>query len=56
MLKFDRQGRFWKLFTESDGLLDNRCYKLLPDGQFLWIVTDSGLTQFRWYSEMRADY
>ncbi|HQV31055.1 MAG TPA: hypothetical protein PKV71_04225 [Calditrichia bacterium] len=56
LLKFDRQGRFWKLFTESDGLLDNRCYKLLPDGQFLWIVTDSGLTQFRWYSEMRADY
>lgn len=55
LLKYDRERGYWKLFTTRDGLLDDHCRRLLLDGDYLWIVTDGGVTQFRWNSPYRID-
>lgn len=56
LLKFDRRRLFWRLFTTEDGLLDNQCHRLLLDGDYLWIVTATGITQFYWNNPQRSDY
>lgn len=55
LLKFDRQRQQWRLFTERDGLLDSRIFQLLLDGDYIWIVSELGLTQFYWNSPNRFD-
>lgn len=55
LLKFDKERRYWILFTTEDGLLDNYCHQLLLDGDYIWIVSDSGVTQFYWNSPDRSD-
>lgn len=34
-----------KRFSTSDGLADNRVRGLLPDGEYLWITTENGLSR-----------
>ncbi|MEZ4766239.1 MAG: hypothetical protein R3C26_24540 [Calditrichia bacterium] len=55
LLKYDKLRGYWRLFTTEDGLLDNRCHQLLLDGDFIWIVTDKGITEFYWNSPQRSD-
>ena len=55
LLKYDRRLGFWRLFTTQDGLLDNRCYALMLDGDYIWIVTGKGITQFYWNNPQRSD-
>ncbi|MFZ0389728.1 MAG: hypothetical protein WAN36_04645 [Calditrichia bacterium] len=55
LLKFDRQRNYWIRFTEEDGLLDNQCYRLLLDGEFIWIACETGITQFYWNNPDRID-
>jgi hypothetical protein len=47
--------QYWKLFTTEDGLLDNFCYRLLLDGDYIWIATASGITRFYWNNPDRID-
>jgi ligand-binding sensor domain-containing protein len=55
LLKYDRKRLYWLMFTSEDGLLDNNCYQLLIDGDYLWIATASGISQFYWNSSDRID-
>jgi|GEM_PF-2407136 len=54
LLKYDREFKYWRLFTTEDGLLDNYCNQLLLDGDYIWIVTNAGLTQYYWNDPMRS--
>ncbi len=47
---------FTRDFTTRDGLASNRVYALLMDGDFIWVGTDRGLTQFLWNNPDRVDY
>lgn len=42
-------------FTTNDGLPSSEVNCLLFDGDFLWIGTDKGLTQFLWNNPFRVD-
>ncbi|MCB0291826.1 MAG: hypothetical protein KDH97_16345, partial [Calditrichaeota bacterium] len=55
LLKFDKERRYWRLFDTSDGLLSNNCRRLLLDGDYIWIVSDAGITQFYWNNPQRSD-
>jgi len=55
LLKYDRERKYWLLFTTEDGLLDNQCRRLLLDGDYIWIATRSGITQFYWNNPNRID-
>lgn len=55
LLKYDKINKFWKLFTVEDGLLDNNCHRLLLDGEYIWITTDKGITNFYWDNPNRID-
>ncbi len=46
---------FWKIFTPMDGLLSVPCYRLLLDGNYLWIANQFGITQFYWNNPQRMD-
>jgi ligand-binding sensor domain-containing protein len=53
--KFDRKRNYWHQYTEVDGLLDNRVYALYPDGDYILIGTQEGLTRFYWDDPDRVD-
>ncbi len=55
LLKYDRKRKYWVLFTTQDGLLSNRCYHLMMDGNYIWIANEKGITQFYWNSPNRID-
>ena len=55
LLKYDRVRKYWRLFTVEDGLLDNDCYRLLLDGDYIWVTNRSGITQFYWNNPNRID-
>lgn len=55
LMKLDRSSGSWRTFTVNDGLFDNHANVLLLDGDYLWIGTDRGLTQFYWNSPNRVD-
>lgn len=45
----------WRHFTTDDGLLSDRVNALLPDGDYLWIGSEEGLTRFKWVNPDRVD-
>jgi hypothetical protein len=55
LLKFDRTRNSWRLFTTEDGLLDNDCYRLLLDGDYISVANKGGITEFFWNSPYRSD-
>lgn len=55
LLKYNRELKYWKLFTTQDGLLNDHCRRLLLDGDYIWIVTDGGVTEFFWNNPNRSD-
>ena len=55
LLKYDRKREYWRLYTKKDGLLSKNVYHLDPEGQYLWISTDQGITAFVWDREDRLD-
>ena len=44
-----------RLFTEDDGLLSVNINALVPDGDYLWIGSEEGLTRFKWVNPDRVD-
>ena len=42
-------------FTVDDGLQSNNILALLVDGDYLWIGSDRGLTEFLWNDPDRID-
>lgn len=57
MYRYDRLKHYWKHYLEDDGIIDNRVYDLLLDGDYLWIATAGGVTRFYWNNPMRSkDY
>jgi ligand-binding sensor domain-containing protein len=55
LLKYDRERDYWRLFTKKDGLLSKNVYHIDPEGQYLWLTTDHGITAFVWNREDRID-
>ncbi len=55
LLKYDRERQFWRIFTTQDGLLSNQCFRLLLDGDYIWVTNRRGITQFYWNSPRRID-
>lgn len=49
-----KSGRI-RHFTEADGLLSTRIRSIIPEGDFLWIGSDEGLTRFQWVNPDRVD-
>jgi ligand-binding sensor domain-containing protein len=48
LLKFDQSKNYWFLYTVKDGLMSNNLFHIDPEGSYLWISTDEGLTRFLW--------
>ncbi|MFH1701168.1 MAG: hypothetical protein ABIE07_11335 [Candidatus Zixiibacteriota bacterium] len=42
-------------FDIDDGLLSNNITTIVPDGDFLWLGSDEGLTRFKWMNPDRVD-
>ena len=40
---------------KRDGLISRNVNRLDPDGRYLWISTDKGVTSFRWKRQGRMD-
>jgi ligand-binding sensor domain-containing protein len=38
----------WHLYTTREGLLDDRVWQVVPDGEVVWFGTAGGLTRFDW--------
>jgi hypothetical protein len=55
LLKYNRELKYWRLFTTQDGLLDDRCHWLMLDGDYIWIVTETGVSEFHWNNPDRID-
>ncbi len=55
LLKYNKKMHYWKLFTLEDGLLNDMCYRLLLDGDFIWVANEDGITQFYWNNPARID-
>jgi len=55
VMKYDRQYNDWRTFTKEDGLLDDRVNAILPDGDYIWFGSKSGLTRFFWNDPSRID-
>ncbi|MEJ2636463.1 MAG: hypothetical protein P8184_14370, partial [Calditrichia bacterium] len=55
LLKYDRQQLYWRLYTTEDGLLNNECFRLLLDGDYIWVANRFGITQFYWNNPDRMD-
>jgi len=55
LLKYDRKRDYWRIFTEEDGLISDNTFHVDPEGNFLWISTDAGITRFRWKRKGRID-
>ena len=54
MLTERKTGRK-RIFNEFDGLLSVYINALVPDGDYLWIGSDQGLTRFMWVNPDRVD-
>jgi hypothetical protein len=53
--RYQRAKDVWKLYTRADGLLDDFAYEVRLDGDYVWFVTDAGITRFLWNSPFRGD-
>lgn len=55
LILIDRKLGRMRRFTEDDGLLSTRIRSIVPEGDFLWIGSDEGLTRFKWVNPERVD-
>jgi ligand-binding sensor domain-containing protein len=55
LLRYDPQRNFWRIYDERDGLISRNVYHLDPDGRYIWMSTDKGITSFRWKRTGRID-
>jgi ligand-binding sensor domain-containing protein len=55
LLKYDTKRNYWRIFTEEDGLISDNTFHVDPEGNYLWISCDAGITRFRWKSKRRID-
>ena len=55
LMKYDREMNNWRLFTTSDGLIDNNVYHIDVENDNLWLSTEKGFTIFNYSSPGRLD-
>ena len=55
LLKYDIERDYWRIFTEEDGLIDDDIYHIDPQGKYLWVSTEGGITRFQWKRKGRID-
>ena len=55
LMKFDREMNNWRLFTTSDGLIDNNVYHIDVENDNLWLSTEKGFTIFNFSRPGRLD-
>jgi len=44
-----------RVFDERDGLLSIKITTIVPEGDYLWLGSDQGLTRFKWVNPDRVD-
>ncbi len=55
LLLIDRATGKRRKFTEEDGLLSIKINAIVPDGNYLWLGSEEGLTRFKWINPDRVD-
>ena len=55
LMLIERDTKRTRVFNADDGLLSIEIHDLLPDGNFLWIGSEEGLTRFKWVNPDRID-
>ena len=55
LYKYKVKEKYWRLFTVDDGLLDPVVQKIVPDNDYLYLGSPSGITIFYWNSPTRID-
>lgn len=55
LVLIDRASGKMRRFTERDGLLSIKINILIPEGDYLWIGSEEGLTRFKWHDPSRVD-
>jgi hypothetical protein len=53
--KYDRYRNRWHQYQKEDGLISNRVFSLLQDGDYILIGTAEGVTRFYWNDPSRVD-
>lgn len=54
VMKYDRVEKRWKIYTTSDGLIDNYVNDMIPEGDHIWFATPQGATRFYWNNPLRV--
>jgi ligand-binding sensor domain-containing protein len=54
LVMIERETGKSRTFTEDDGLLSVNINALVPDGDYLWIGSEEGLTRFSWLDSRRV--
>ncbi len=55
LILVERKSGKRREFTEEDGLLSVNINTIVPDGDYLWLGSDEGLTRFKWVNPERVD-
>jgi hypothetical protein len=55
LLRYDPTRDYWYLYTNEDGLADDRVYHIDVDADELWLSTHAGVNIFRWLREGRTE-
>lgn len=55
LMLIERDTRRSRVFDTNDGLLSIEIHDLLPDGDYLWVGSEKGLTRFKWINPDRID-
>jgi len=55
LLRYNSDRNFWRIYDEKDGLIDKNVFRIDPQGRYLWISTEKGITSFRWRRKGRID-
>jgi hypothetical protein len=55
LMLIERETGKKRVFTEWDGLLSLNISTMVPDGEYLWLGSDQGLTRFQWINPDRVD-
>jgi ligand-binding sensor domain-containing protein len=54
LIMIERDTGKERTFTEDDGLLSVNITAMIPDGEYLWIGSEEGLTRFYWLDPKRV--
>ncbi len=55
LMLLERKTGKKRVFDERDGLLSINISTIIPEGDYLWLGSDQGLTRFRWVNPDRVD-